>query len=377
MQNGEIFEIRPFALDSLAALFLSTGQQLPIRSELRQSSTNNYELCRAPVVFGSANDNLPPRFPESAGYSIGALQDSESVWWRQTPRIFQIVCQLADDVSLKRDVTMELRKKRISLEIAGVPVVVGELPHSIKTAECDWYTEDELPGFPEDHRYLIIDLAKEEPFVDWPAPLMDDSDNAEKSEKRLVIGGGQQAQKECSAQQLATFQALKKIPGTGRADVYGRPASSDSETVVDWYFLGKVAADFGIDDSAALAAQEILVKQHARLFLPSVFGECHLDSDIRLAVAPGESELQMAQLPDKPLTMYDGLPEGQEMPMAESVGFKFEARNPAQIDRPDLIFRIKRAADGLALPEDLRPPPLVVSTAPPPPAASAASPAEA
>ena len=98
--------------------------------------------------------------------------------------------------------------------------------------------EDELPGFADDERFLVIELAKADPHVDWQAPLRgcDDSGGSAK----LVIGGVGEAQKKATAQQMAKFQALRKLPACSLADVYARPASPPPADATHCYFVGKV-----------------------------------------------------------------------------------------------------------------------------------------
>jgi hypothetical protein len=181
------------ALDALATLFLSSGKLLPGHLTQRHHTVNDYRLRRVPDIVGSAGDQLPPEMPDSDGYAVGSLKDSAGVWWRQSPELFQIICQLADNVSFKKDVKVSVTQTDISLRIAGADVVVGQFPFKINTEKCDWLLEDEVNGFPDGPRYLVVDLAKDEPFVDWPGPVVESPDAAAKS-KRLIIGGGYNGQ---------------------------------------------------------------------------------------------------------------------------------------------------------------------------------------
>ena len=82
----------------------------------------------------------------------------------------QVVVALPEDLSLKREASIELSRKSISVTLSGVPVLCGDLAHDIDGEGSDWLVEDELPGF-DGARFLVFELRKRESFVDWPAPL--------------------------------------------------------------------------------------------------------------------------------------------------------------------------------------------------------------
>ena len=112
----------------------------------------------------------------------------------------QVIVALPEDLSLKREASIELSRKSISVTLSGVAVLCGDLPHDIYGEGSDWVVEDELDGF-DGTRFLVIDLRKREPFVDWPPPLAADSVGGGRT---LVIGGKGEAQKRATGRQCAT-----------------------------------------------------------------------------------------------------------------------------------------------------------------------------
>ena len=284
---------------------------------------------RAPqVVASSAHDVAPPCLPDGEAFARGMIGEKSGwCWWRQTPFTFQLVVMMPEDASFKRDVQLDLHKASISLTVAGSSIVDGPLAHNIRVDASDWYVEDELEGFDDGWRYLVVDMAKADPHVDWQAPLQGSGDSGE--ELKLVIGGVGEAQKKATAQQMATYQALRKLPACSLADVYARPASPAPESAMHCYFVGKIAGDDFVDGATSLAAQEVLVKQHARLLLPDIFGGCEADSEIELWLAPGDTEVRVAQN-ELSLSPWRGLPEGAAMPKAVECGFDPETREAGQ-----------------------------------------------
>jgi hypothetical protein len=247
-------------------------------------------------------------------------------------------------VSFKKDVHVALGKQDIKVDVSGTSVVSGQLPYSIGPDDSDWFVEDELKGFPDGSRYLVVELQKKEPFVDWPGPIVaasDDGEEGSQPRKRLVIGGGYDSQKYCIARQKATFQMLKKFQDSKVGDVYATTAILDSANLAKWYFVGKVAGETSISPIASLAAQEVLVKQHARNYLPGVFKE-FADEDIVLGLADANTEMRMVETPE-PLVRWHGLPAHMEMPEPGLVGFDYEYSDGKGLEP----FNILRDENGL------------------------------
>ena len=113
----------------------------------------------------------------------------------------QVIVALPEDLSLKREASIELFRKSISVTLSGVAVLCGDLAHDIYGEGSDWVVEEELDGF-DGTRFLVIDLRKRESFVDWPAPLAADGVGGG-AERTLVIGGKGEAQKRATGRQCA------------------------------------------------------------------------------------------------------------------------------------------------------------------------------
>ena len=114
----------------------------------------------------------------------------------------QVIVALPEDLSLKREASIELSRKSISVTLSGVAVLCGDLAHDVYGEGSDWVVEDELDGF-DGTRFLVIDLRKRESFVDWAAPLAADGVGGGAA-RSLVIGGKGEAQKRATGRQCAT-----------------------------------------------------------------------------------------------------------------------------------------------------------------------------
>ncbi|KAL1522114.1 hypothetical protein AB1Y20_021756 [Prymnesium parvum] len=281
-------------------------------------------------------ERIPPSLPEGEKFRKGLL--SGGGFWRQTARLLQIAVPMPEGASFKRDVQIELRNGEISLRVAGASIAQGPLQHSVRAELSEWYVEEELAGAPAGTRYFVVDLVKASPHVDWSSPL----GGGGGEEARLVIGGVGEAQKKATAQQLATYQALRKLPATSLADVYARPISPPAENATLCYFIGKVAGDHFVDGAAALSAQEVLVKQHARLLLPYVFDGLE-DEAIDLWLAPGNSEVRVAQN-EITLSRWALLPKPAKLPGVAMCGFEPETHAPGEVP-----FVARRDASGAPL----------------------------
>ncbi len=242
----------------------------------------------------------PPPLGGATGFQRGALDVAGTqAWWRQGDQVVQVIVALPEDVSFKRDMSIEMSRTQLSLTMSGVELLVGPLAFEVEPDESDWIVEDELDeDFFTGDRFLVIDLKKKESFVDWGAVLAGGGGASAGSspagaEKRLVLGGEGEVQKRATAQQLASYQVLQKLPSAVRADVYARApqaeaaaaaaAAEDGEAAaaaaaeaaahgaMRLYFVGKVVAEGAADvpagatQDAALAAQEVCPSPGAHL----------------------------------------------------------------------------------------------------------------
>ena len=183
----------------------------------------------------------PPLKADLAEFQRGTLADGNA-WWRQDAQIVQLVVALPEDASFRRDVSVDLSRKRISLTVQEAEVLVGDLAHDVVKDESDWFVEEDLDGF-DGERFLVVEMRKHESYLDWGSPLM--AEGATTSERKILLGGKGESQKAATAQQLASYQILQKLPGAVRGDVYARDpaggAAEDGEMVL--YFIGKVIAE--------------------------------------------------------------------------------------------------------------------------------------
>ena len=260
----------------------------------------------------------------------------------------QLIVALPDNASFKRDVSIDVSRKKIALSVSGNDVLVGDLAFDVVTAESEWFVEDDLDGFSDDvdARFLVVDLAKQESFTDWPAPLQGreetDDPSAAPGVRRVLIGGQGEAQKEATAMQLSSYQVLQKLPSAVRGDVYARaPAGADGTISMKLYFIGKVIAE-AVPPEASLASQVTLVKEHARRYQPDVFGGAS-DDEIELWLAPGNSEMRVAQ---NELSLERWAPPAAhvELPAAGACGFEPETAPPPHMGAP--VFTVERDAAG-------------------------------
>ena len=110
---------------------------------------------------------------------------------------------------------------------------------------------------------------------------------------RYVLIGGKERRKAGNGAATCELPAATKAPGVVRGDVYAR---CPTDTACRGYaapgaLAGKVIAETALPTS--LAAQEVLVKEHARLYLPDIFGAMEDDDGLvhgsRLATARSAS----------------------------------------------------------------------------------------
>ena len=164
---------------------------------------------------------LPPALTGAENFCRGALAQTGNSnhpngWWRQDRELLQILLPLGDDVSFKRDVSIDLTRRRLELRVAGNDVLVGDLSHDVDTNDSEWFVEDgadlDVPDAGE--RCLVVSLRKKESFLDWASPLKATDADAEavggSSRRRVLIGGKGEAQKQATAQQLASYQLLQQ-----------------------------------------------------------------------------------------------------------------------------------------------------------------------
>jgi len=317
----------------------------------------------SPEFSGRSARTAAPRLsaveapPALKGYELfkrGTLAAPGGIaaWWRQDSETLQVIVLLPEDVEFRRDVKVALSRKRIALSIAGADVLVGELAHDASADESDWYVEEAfdwaaLDGTDARPRCLIVDIKKRESFVNWMAPLArgngEIDESASEPQRRVLIGGKGKVQKEATAQQLASYQILQKFPDAVRGDVYCR-APPDNGVMSDrLYFVGKVIAEGTGSAAASLAAQVHLVKEHARLYLPEIFGSV-ADEDIELWLAPGNTEMRVAQ-DDMALSRWEPPDDVVALPVAGACGFEPEVAPPPHMGGVE-PFSVRRDAAG-------------------------------
>ena len=193
----------------------------------------------------AADPTPPPALKDAAAFARGALElsgtDELCAWWRQDPQTLQVVVSMPCDASFKHDVSVSVTRRRVELSVCGVDVLNGELANDVVADDSDWVVEDELDGFPNEadaKKFLVVDLRKLESYVEWPAPTFD---GADPGQRRVLIGGKGEAQKRATAQQLASYQIIQKLPAAVRGDVYARvPPGADGTPSTTLYFVGKV-----------------------------------------------------------------------------------------------------------------------------------------
>jgi len=294
---------------------------------------------RLPPLRCCAEDFVPPALKGAEQFARGAI--GRGSWWRQDPQRLQIVVALPEGASFSRDVSVELSRKRIQLAVAGTTVLDGSLAHEAVSTESEWFVEEEPDGF-ERARYLVMDIKKSESFLDWAAPL-----EGAAAVRRVLIGGKGPVQKQATAQQLASYQVLQKLPSAQRGDVYVHASPGAGGMPSDlFYFVGKVISEVA-SAPASLATQAVLVRQHARLYLPDVFGAVENDDAIELWLAPGNTEMKVAQNM-LPLVRWVP-PESAQLPSAGECGFEPETKPPPHMGTNVGPFAVKRDANGQPL----------------------------
>ena len=286
----------------------------------------------------------PPALRDADNFARGSLElDSDvlQAWWRQNPETVEVVVAMPEDASFKRDVKVDVSRKKISLSVFEQPVLVGDLAHDIVADDSEWFVEEELDGFGGD-KFLVVSLRKHESYVDWATPLLAAQEGEATGRKRILLGGTGEAQKQATGQQLASYQILQKLPSAVRGDVYARePPGADGAASETLYFIGKVIAE-QFAAGASLATQELLVKGHAKVYQPEVFGGLS-DGDMELWLAPGNTEMGVAQN-EVALKRWEPPPPDVELPQAGACGFEPEALPPPHMGAGP--FTCKRDAEG-------------------------------
>lgn len=285
---------------------------------------------------------MPPALNNADGFGRGELGDG--AWWRQDTTRVQIVVELPEDASFKRDVEVDVSRRSIALRVLGADILVGSLAHEVDASSAEWVVDDEMGGDFDGERFLVVDLPKRESYVDWSAPLAGDG-----GQRRLRIGGKGEAQKDATAQQLASYQVLQKLPSAERGDIYARvPSDASGVPSTTLFFVGKVIAE-ATPAALSLASQELLVKEHARLYLPKIFGEVG-DEAMELWLAPGNSEMRVAQNEIGLRRWHPPDAEaGAPLPSAGACGFEPETAPPAHLEAPPLS--VQRDTEGRPLGE--------------------------
>jgi len=302
----------------------------------------------------------PPLEDGSSAFQSGAFEvEGTQLWWRQSDELMQVIVALPEDLSIKKEASIEISRKSISVTLSGVAVLCGDLAHDVYGEGSDWVVEDELDGF-DGTRFLVIDLRKRESFVDWAAPLAANGVGGGAA-RSLVIGGKGEAQKRATGRQFASYQILQKLPSNVRSDVYARAPRGLAGVVQEevgemrLHFVGKVVAEGSAEapaaatQAAALAAQEVLVKEHARLLTPDIFSTLS-DEQMELWLAPGNSEMAVAQNAISMKRWIFPPPEGEvrvELPTAGACGFEPATPPPEHMGAPSLSVR--RSEEGRPL----------------------------
>ena len=151
----------------------------------------------------------------------------------------------------------------------------------------------------------------------------------------------------CVLLEIATAGAsrlVQKLPSAVRGDVYARAPPEEDGPSERLYFIGKVIAEVAAP-SASLAAQQTLVKEHARLYLPDVFAAV-TDEAMELWLAPGNTEMRVAQN-EISLKQWAMPPADVELPAAGACGFEPETAPPPHMGTG--AFSVRRDASGAPL----------------------------
>ena len=288
---------------------------------------------------------LPPALRDADNFARGTLDvdcDTLQAFWRQDPETVQVVVAMPEESSFKRDVKIDVSRKRISLAVLENEILVGDLAYDVKVENSEWMVEADLDGFNGD-KFLVVTLRKHESYVDWEAPLRDAS--ASSAPKRILLGGTGEAQKQATAQQYASYQIMQKLPSATRGDVYARvPPSADGTASDTLYFIGKVIAE-QFAATASLSTQELLVKSHARVYQPDVFSDVS-DEDMELWLAPGNTEMRVAQN-EVALKRWEAPAAEVALPAPGACGFEPETPPPPHMTQDP--FTCKRDAEGQPL----------------------------
>jgi hypothetical protein len=301
--------------------------------------------------------------PEDAG------SGGSRVAWRQDAGKVEVWVPLSDDTKVKRDVSVAIGKRKLTLRVAD-PSGDGEedvisltdeaLMHPVRADDSSWEVlSDEVDNAVAD-RWLLVTLAKDTSYNNWVSPIAvgaEAADAAIAASGGIVIGAGERDQRVLTAQQLASYQRLRSMPYTDHVDLYlrrgskaaGGEAEGEEPGTGDWercWYVGKVAAAKGVSPVAAIEAQAPLIVGHARLLLPSIFGDVARDtasasaaaaaaaaaasSDVSFWYAPGDTELQVAQ-DQIPLRSAAGASSHDRSMVPSSaidVGFEHESHAP-------------------------------------------------
>lgn len=83
--------------------------------------------------------NMPPAMKDADAFARGPLSGNSNAWWRQDPTQLELVVELPEDASFKRDVSIEITRKRISVSVLGTELLAGELSHDVAAGEAEWY----------------------------------------------------------------------------------------------------------------------------------------------------------------------------------------------------------------------------------------------
>ena len=343
--------------------------------------------------------NFPPMPNQDVYVSSTSLEipadagsGGEQVAWRQDAGKLEVWVPLSDEVKVKRDVSVTIGKRTVTLTVvdptsddsasATISLEKAELAHPVLADESSWVVADENEVA---DRWLLVTLVKDSSYMNWVSPIAagvaaaaatttatasSEGASPESGDGGgsggapaaggIVIGAGDRDQRVLTAQQLASYQRIVSTPYSSHVDVYLRRSDQDSERC--WY-VGKVASTSGVSDVAAIEAQAPLIVGHARLLLPSAFGDAPpyvregAENVLSFWYTPGDSELQVAQdqIPLRALARASSHDRSLMPTSAIDVGFEHESHAPDQKG-----FYCKRDADGEPLGD-----PLEVNFAPP------------
>ena len=342
-------------------LLVYAGTGLAFAPRLRLSTQRIRRLHSSFSTYCDSDDEFWKDFPAMSNMDIYASsvslnqtdtgKEGDFMAWRQDAGKIEVWIPLSEDTKVKRDVSVVIGKRSLTLTVAkpcgGSPFVSlsdAPLAHPVLADESSWIVISDDIENSVSNRWLLLTLAKESAYMNWISPIASPSIDSKadgSADSGIIIGAGERDQRALTAQQLASYQRLRATPYTTHVDVYIRRTDEyGSEQENSWeqcWYVGKVAAAEGVSNMAAIEAQAPLIVGHARLLLPSVFGDAptytnSVDSRrvVSLWFAPGDSELQVAQdqIPLHPVSRASSHDRSMVPESAIDVGFDHESHAP-------------------------------------------------